>query len=214
MEYLNINPRDIEKKSMEMIGELLGGRELDDEVLPVVKRVIHATADFDFADTLFFSKDVIARAKNAMLCKATLITDTNMALAGINKQGLASFDMTAHCFMVDQDVAVEALSRGLTRASVSMEHSALLPGEKIYAVGNAPTALLCLDKMIKDKILRPALIIAVPVGFVNVEYAKELIRETCLERDIPIIAAMGRKGGSTVCAAIVNALLYHDRVRS
>jgi len=208
MEYLDLKPEEIEKRSMEIIEAGLDPSRFDPRVLPIVKRVIHTTADFDFAENLFFSKDVTERAKEALLSGATLITDTNMALAGINKTALARIGAHAQCFMADESVARLAKERGVTRAMVSMEKAMQLPGPKIFAVGNAPTALLSLNRQIMENAPEPALIIAVPVGFVNVEYAKELIRQTCLSRDIPIIAAMGRKGGSAVAASIINALMY------
>ena len=131
-----------------------------------------------------------------------------MALTGINKKRLAEYGGSARCYMADESVAAEARERGVTRASVSMEHAARdakASGKKtIFAIGNAPTALITLREMYDERIFKPDFVIGVPVGFVNVVEAKELILET----DIPHIVNRGRKGGSNVAAAIVNALLY------
>ena len=170
----------------------------------VVKRVIHTTADFDYADTLCFSPGAIERALQALRAGATVVTDTNMALSGISKGTLAKLGGQACCFMAEPAVAQEAGQRGVTRAVVSMERAVDLTGPTIFAIGNAPTALIRLHELIEEGRVRPALVIGVPVGFVNVVEAKELF----LGGDTPYIIARGRKGGSNVAAAIVNALLY------
>lgn len=202
-------PGDIEKRSFEIISEELRERNI---VLPkdqelVTKRVIHTSADFEYAKTMTYSKDAVAIAKQLILEGADIVTDTNMALAGINKKVLAAFGGEAHCFMADEDVAKIAKERQVTRATVSMEKAAQLKKPVIFAVGNAPTALIELHKMITEGVYRPAFIIGVPVGFVNVVSAKELILET----DVPYIINQGRKGGSNVAAAICNAILYQLR---
>ena len=170
----------------------------------MVKRVIHTTADFDYADNLCFSENVIERAKEALASGATIVTDTNMALAGISKPTLTKLGGRAVCLMAEEAVAREAKVRGVTRAMVAMEHAVKLDGPLIFAVGNAPTALIRLHELINEGAVQPALVIGVPVGFVNVVEAKELF----LGGDTPYIIARGRKGGSNVAAAIVNALLY------
>ena len=208
MHYEEVKPADIEKKSFEIITRELGDTVPDSVNAPVIKRVIHTTADFDFAKTLRFTKGAVEKGRELFKNGATLITDTNMALAGVNKTKLKNFGCDAFCFMADEDVKKEASGREVTRASVSMEKSLDIPGEKVYAIGNAPTALITLSELIRQDKLRPGLIIAVPVGFVNVEAAKEEIAELCDKEGIACIAAMGRKGGSTVAAAIVNAILY------
>ncbi|MCI5919177.1 MAG: precorrin-8X methylmutase [Roseburia sp.] len=202
-------PGDIEKRSFEIISEELKERNI---VLPesqelVTKRVIHTSADFEYAKTMTYSKDAVAIAKQLILDGADIVTDTNMALAGINKKILASFGGEAHCFMADEDVAKIAKERQVTRATVSMEKAAQLKKPVIFAVGNAPTALIELHKMMSEGVYRPAFIIGVPVGFVNVVSAKELIIKT----DVPYIINRGRKGGSNVAAAICNAILYQLR---
>lgn len=199
-----MKPQDIEKRSFEIITAELGERTFPDGIAQVVKRVIHTTADFDYANNLVFSPDVIEKAKAALLSGATVVTDTNMALSGISKPTLSKIGAKALCLMADTEVAAEAKTRGVTRAVVSMEHAAKLPGPLIFAVGNAPTALIRLHELIEAGELSPALIIGVPVGFVNVVEAKELF----IGGKTPYIIARGRKGGSNVAASIVNALLY------
>lgn len=199
-----IAPNEIEKRSFAIITEELGERTFPAGVSEVVKRVIHTTADFDYAENLVFSEDVIGRAKEALRAGATIITDTNMALAGISKPALAKLGCQAVCYMADPEVAAEAKARGVTRAVVSMERAAATPGAVIFAIGNAPTALIRLHDLIGEGKIRPALVIGAPVGFVNVVEAKELF----IGGETPHIIARGRKGGSNVAAAIVNALLY------
>ena len=206
----HVLPGDIEKRSFEIIAEELSsmGISLDPEQDPVIRRAIHSSADFDYAKTLHFSQDAVRIARNLIARGADIITDTNMALTGINKKRLAAYGGQVRCYMAEESVADEAKERGLTRAAVSMEHAAGDITESgtraIFAVGNAPTALITLRKLYDDGIFRPDFVIGVPVGFVNVTEAKELILET----DIPCIINRGRKGGSNIAAAIVNALLY------
>lgn len=199
-------PEEIERRSFEIISKELRERGI---VLParqemVTKRVIHTTADFEYAHSLCYSENAVETAQRLLLSGADIVTDTNMALAGINKSALARLGGSAHCFMADQEVACLARERKTTRAAVSMEKASELPGPLIFAVGNAPTALIRLYEMMQEGRFRPDFVIGVPVGFVNVEAAKELILET----DVPYIVNRGRKGGSNVAAAICNALLY------
>lgn len=202
-----IKPGEIEKRSFALIAQELGDRQLDPEQEPVIKRVIHTTADFDYADTLHFTTHAVGRMQRAIREGACIVTDTQMAKAGINKKELTRYGGEVLCFMGDEDVAKEAAERGITRAAVSMEKAAGLSGELIFAVGNAPTALMRLYELMEAGAIRPAGIIGVPVGFVNVVEAKEQI----LQADCPMIVARGRKGGSNVAAAICNALLYAMR---
>lgn len=209
----HVLPGDIEKRSMEIIGEELAARgiTLDPEQDPVIRRAIHTSADFDYAETLAFSEDAVRKARELIAAGVDIVTDTNMALTGINKKSISAFGGVVRCYMADEDVACEAKERGITRASVSMEHAArdiMASGRKtIFAVGNAPTALITLRNMYDEGTFTPDFVIGVPVGFVNVVEAKELILET----DIPHIVNRGRKGGSNVAAAIVNALVYGMR---
>lgn len=200
-------PSEIEKRSFEIITEELKNiphEEWEEKKALVIKRVIHTTADFSFAESLCFSEDVVDKALQYLRDGASIITDTSMAMSGINKKKLSSLGGSVHCFMADEEVAKEAKVRGITRASVSMERTAAMGEDFIYAVGNAPTALVTLFDMVKAGQLHPKLIIGVPVGFVNVVEAKELI----MQLDVPYIVARGRRGGSNVAAAICNALLY------
>ena len=199
-----IKPMDIEKRSFEIITELLGERKLDPENELVIKRVIHTSADFDYADNLVFSEHAVQKGIEALRGGCDIVTDTQMAKAGINKTILGKLGGEVHCFMSDPDVAAEAKERGITRAIVSMERAGKLQKSCIFAIGNAPTALVSLHEQIEAGTLHPALVIGVPVGFVNVVESKELI----INSAVPHIVARGRKGGSNVAAAICNALLY------
>lgn len=203
MELEKLLPEEIERRSFEIIESELP-HPLDPELAPVIKRVIHTTADFDYADTLRFSERALPAGLAALRAGRCIVTDTNMARAGINHAALARLKTEALCFMADDDVAAAAGRRGCTRAAASMDKAALLPGRPIFAIGNAPTALIRLYELIQEGCLSPSLIIAAPVGFVNVVQSKELIMRT----DVPFIVACGRKGGSNVAAAIVNALMY------
>ena len=206
----HVLPGDIEKRSFEIIASELKdmGIEPEPELDPVIRRAIHTSADFDYAKTLVFSDNAVCIARKLIAEGADIVTDTNMALTGINKKRLAEHGGHVKCYMAEEAVALEAGSRGVTRAAVSMEHAASdikASGRRtIFAVGNAPTALITLRTMYDEGVFTPDFIIGVPVGFVNVVEAKELILET----DIPYIINRGRKGGSNIAAAIVNALLY------
>ena len=203
MHLQNVLPADIEKRSMEIIGEELGQIKIDPEKLDIVKRVIHTSADFDYARNLLFSDGVVEKALAALEKGATIVTDTNMACTGINKMGLSKLGAKAVCFMADADVAARAKEAGSTRAAACMEKACAIEGPVIIAVGNAPTALVRLDELVKEGKIKPELVIGVPVGFVNVVESKEII-----QTGIPYIVARGRKGGSNVAAAICNALIY------
>lgn len=203
----NVLPQDIEKRSFEIITQELGDVELDPLQAPVIKRVIHTTADFDYLKNLCFSEDAVNRFRQAIREGACIATDTQMAKSGINKKELAKYGGEVYCFMSDEDVALRAKTQGSTRAVASMDKAAALGKDLIFAVGNAPTALVRLFELMQEGRLAPKGIIGVPVGFVNVVEAKELILQT----DCPYIVARGRKGGSNVAAAICNALLYGMR---
>lgn len=199
-----VKPMDIEKRSFEIITEILGERVLAAENELVIKRVIHTTADFDYADNLAFSEGAVARGIEALRNGCHIVTDTSMAMSGINKTTLGKLGGQVHCYIADPDVAAEAKERGITRSAVSMERAARLEQPCIFAIGNAPTALIALNELMTAGKVKPALIIGVPVGFVNVVESKELI----MESGAPCIVARGRKGGSNVAAAICNAMLY------
>ncbi len=207
-EIMKISPAEIEKKSFEIITEELGYRQIDSQQAPVIKRVIHTTADFEYAESLYFSPGVIEKAKAALSEGALIVTDTKMAMAGINKKVVRRLGGRVECFIADDDVSETAKTSGSTRAAASVDKAAKLCQEEglklIYAVGNAPTALIRLRELIDEDKIEPELIVGVPVGFVNVVAAKELI----IESGCSCIVARGRKGGSNVAACIINALLY------
>lgn len=228
-ELEQVLPAQIEKRSFEIITEELGERVFVPGTEPIVKRCIHTSADFDYAENLVFSEKVVETALGALRRGASIVTDTQMAKAGINKKKLAQYGGQVYCFMSDEDVAEAARENGTTRAAASMEKAARMfqrnhgqadtadrplncqevPGDEapglIFAVGNAPTALIRLYELVREGRLAPELIIGVPVGFVNVVQSKEMILEL---KDTPYIVARGRKGGSNIAACICNALLY------
>ena len=199
-----VTPREIEQRSMETITKELNGRTWPEPEFSVIKRCIHTSADFDYADNLCFSPNACQIGIEALKNGADIVTDTKMAMSGINKNKLATFGGQVHCFVSDPDVVEEAKARGCTRSTVSMERGARIQKPVIFVIGNAPTALIELDRLIKVGAVKPALIVGVPVGFVNVVESKELI----MQAGVPYIGARGRKGGSNIAAAIINALLY------
>ena len=200
-----VKPNEIEKRSMEIITQELNGRNWPEPQFSIVKRCIHTSADFDYADNLCFSENAAMLGVEALRRGAVIVTDTKMAWSGINKKKLAEYGGEAYCFMADEDVAKEAQERGCTRAAICMERGAALGKEVIFAVGNAPTALIRLYELIQEGKVNPALIIGAPVGFVNVVEAKELI----MTAGVPYIVPRGRKGGSNIAATICNAMLYY-----
>lgn len=204
IELENVRPMEIEKRSFEIITEELQDTPLIPGTELIVKRCIHTSADFDYAKNLCFSDHAAEQALEAIKNGACIVTDTQMAKAGINKKALARFGGEVYCFMSDEDVAELAKKKGTTRATVSMDKAAELNCPLIFAIGNAPTALVRLYELIQEGRLHPELIIGVPVGFVNVVQSKELI----MQCEVPYIVARGRKGGSNIAACICNALLY------
>ena len=204
IELENVLPKEIENRSFEIITEELGDTPLLPGTELIVKRCIHTSADFDYARNLCFSDGAIEAAIEAVKRGASIVTDTQMAKAGINKKALHKYGGNVYCFMSDEDIAEIAKKSGSTRATASMDKAASMEEEFIFAIGNAPTALVRLYELIQEGKIHPKLIIGVPVGFVNVVQSKELIMET----DVPYIVAKGRKGGSNIAACICNALLY------
>jgi len=201
-------PHEIEKRSFEIIEEELQ-IQLDEKIKPVVKRVIHTTADFSYAENMVFSENVIDRAIEVIKSGAcTIVTDTNMVKAGINKSAIKEFGVTVHCFVSDEDVAADALKNSTTRAVAAVNKGTKEFRNGIFVVGNAPTALIRIYDLIKSGELNPALVVGVPVGFVNVTESKEMITSL---NNTPYIVANGRKGGSNVAAAIINAIMYMAR---
>lgn len=204
IELENVLPKEIESRSFEIITQELGDTPLVPGTELVVKRCIHTSADFDYAKNLCFSEHAVETAIEAIKNGASIVTDTQMAKAGINKKALGKYGGEVYCFMSDEDIAAIAKKEGTTRATASMDKAASMEKEFIFAIGNAPTALVRLYELIQEGKIHPRLIIGVPVGFVNVVQSKELIMET----DVPYIVAKGRKGGSNIAACICNALLY------
>ena len=208
--YEYVRPADIEKESMRIIEAELKERGIDipEENMTVVKRVIHTSADFDYGTNLKFTEGAVRRAVEALQKGGcTFITDTNMALSGISKPSLKKLSSQAICYMADEEIMKQAKEEGTTRAYASMRRGAAEHSDAIFVSGNAPTALIAISEMIREG-LRPSLVIAVPVGFVNVVESKEELFSLCAEKGIPAIAALGRKGGSNVAASICNAILY------
>lgn len=199
-----MKPMDIEKKSFEIITKELGSKKLDPKNELIIKRVIHTSADFEYADTLCFSKDVVDIAVNAIKKGVVIVTDTQMVKAGINKRVLGSFGGSVECFIADEDVAKEAKERETTRSAISMEKASNIKGDVIFAIGNAPTALMKIKELYDIGKINPVLVIGTPVGFVNVVESKKMI----IDSKINSIVSKGRKGGSNIAAAICNALLY------
>lgn len=200
-------PADIEARSFSIIAKELEemGITLPDDTAFITKRVIHTTADFSYVEQLVYQNDPVSHAVQALKSGAWIVTDTKMAKAGVSKTFLSSLGGQVVCYMADEDVARDAKARGTTRAAASMRKAAKEHPNAIFAVGNAPTALMELKRIWEnDPAFRPALVIGVPVGFVNVIESKD----TLLETDLPAIVARGRKGGSNVAAAICNALIY------
>lgn len=204
-----MKPMDIERKSFELIQLELKDTPIDPEYDLLVRRVIHTTADFDYAKNLCFSEHAVVKLRRALEKGCDIVTDTTMAMAGINKRALEKFGGQVHCFIGDPDVAEEAKARGITRSWVSMEKAARTLGDCVFAIGNAPTALMSIAELVRAGKLKPEMVIGVPVGFVNVVESKEEL----MKSGVNYIVARGRKGGSNVAAAIVNSVLYQMSAR-
>ena len=203
MELEYVLPADIERRSFEIIESEID-EPIPEKQKPIILRAIHTTADFDYLESLYFSENAVDIALDALSKGALIVTDTNMAKSGINKAALKRHNCECLCFMADEDIAVTAKAQGMTRAAASVDKAAKIQRPIIYAVGNAPTALIRICEHIEKGTFEPKLVIGAPVGFVNVVQSKEML----VKAGVPCIAAMGRKGGSTVAAAICNALLY------
>lgn len=201
--YQGLAPHEIEVKSFEIIESELK-EELDPQTAFITKRCIHTSADFEYAESLYFSAGVVEQALEALQSNATIITDTTMALSGINKHALNELGLKAECFIRDEEVARLAKERGTTRSREAVDKAIQIPEPLIFVVGNAPTALIRIYELIQENKVNPALVIGVPVGFVNVVESKEMMMQCA----VPQIINRGRKGGSNIAAAIVNALMY------
>lgn len=197
-----VKPDEIEQRSFEIIERELP-HSLDPIHKPVIMRVIHTTADFEYADSLQFSEDAIERGIKALRKGTAIVSDTNMVRAGVDQTRLKAFGGDIRCHIKDEDVAHSARTQGSTRAKAAVDKAAASGRPLIFAVGNAPTALLRICELWQAGQLSPPLVIGVPVGFVNVVESKEIL----MRSGLPYITARGRKGGSNVAAAICNALL-------
>ena len=197
-----MKPQEIEDLSFEIIASEAGDHGFNQEEWPVVRRIIHTTADFEYLDTIRFNKDAVKQGIKAIRSGCTIFTDTNMARMGIRKKEIASFGASVYCLMSDPEVAGQAEENGTTRAVVAVDQACGRMDNGIYVVGNAPTALLRLIEKIKSGEASPALVVGLPVGFVNAAESKDAL----MELDIPYITNKGRKGGSNIGAAVINAL--------
>lgn len=208
MQYIK-NPMKIEERSMEMIQEII------DEIRPgykfngaieekIIKRCIHTTADFEYLDILRISDGAIESIVDALKNNATIYTDTNMALSGINKRKLDALGCDYKCLVAEEETANLAKEKGITRSMAAVEIAAKNPGRKLFVLGNAPTALYKVMEMIDSNELKADAVVGVPVGFVGAAESKDELENT----NIPYIISKGRKGGSNLAAAIINAILY------
>jgi precorrin-8X/cobalt-precorrin-8 methylmutase len=204
---VHLRPEEIEAESFRIIDAEAGAHCWSTLEWPVVRRVIHTSADFDYARAMVFSDGAVTSGIEALRRGRGIVTDTTMALAGINKRLLERFDISISCFVSDPDVAAEAAHEGITRSIAAMRKATGDPDNGIFVIGNAPTALFELLRLVREEGLRPDLVIALPVGFVGAEESKEALLQQAPGYGIPFITNRGRKGGSNVAAAAVNALL-------
>lgn len=197
---------DIEKRSFDIIESEIGGHSYNEYQWVIVRRVIHATADFDFAKSgkILFHKRAIESAFNALQRRCTIVTDVDMVNAAISKKSMADLGVRAVCYISNPTVAEQARKLGKTRSEAVMRCAANDMDGGIVAIGNAPTALREVISMIKEGVTKPALVVGIPVGFVSATESKE---ELARMDDVPFITNIGRKGGSAVASAILNALM-------
>jgi len=204
MDSLSMKPKEIEEESFRIIDTEAGDHGWPGDEWQIVRRAIHTSADFEYARSMVLSDDVIERAITALKSGAGIVTDTNMALSGISKPRLISFGCLVSCHVADPDVVSQAKTEGVTRSIAAMRKAVANPDNSIFVIGNAPTALFELLRLIETGAAKPALIIGLPVGFVGAEESKNALASG--GHDIPFITNIGRKGGSNVAAAVVNAL--------
>lgn len=204
MDSLNMKPEEIELESFRIIDDEAGDHGWPREEWQIVRRAIHTSADFEYAQAMVMSDDVIEKAVAALKSGAGIVTDTNMALSGISKARLTPLGCSVSCHVADPDVAVQAKVEGVTRSITAMRKAIANPDNRIFVIGNAPTALFELLRLVETGVAKPALIIGLPVGFVGAEESKNALASDT--HDIPFITNIGRKGGSNVAAAVVNAL--------
>lgn len=204
MTTYNTSPMGIENESMRIIGSEMKPHNFDEKTLKIVKRVIHTTADFEYADLLEFHPDAINSGIEALRQGCDIYADTQMVMSGISSRTLKKLGSKVYNNVHDDDVYKRAKEEGITRSMAAIEKTKNDKNTKIFAIGNAPTAIFKLIEMIKDKKIKPDLIVGVPVGFVGAAESKEALKEL----DIPYIVVNGRKGGSPVAATIINAIMY------
>ena len=202
--YIILNPNEIETRSFEIISEELGHLQLLAGFEAIIKRIIHTTADFDYARITEIHKDSIVSAHKAFSNRCKIYSDTRMIIAGVSKPALNKLGCDIYTYIDDPQVMQQSKNMGITRSILGIEKASCDLKTKIFVIGNAPTALVRLGELIIDKKINPALIIGVPVGFVGASESKEFIKKT----GVPYIVTNGRKGGSTVAVAILNAILY------
>jgi precorrin-8X/cobalt-precorrin-8 methylmutase len=204
---VDMRPEEIEAESFRIIEAEIGDHPWSEMEWPLVRRIIHTSADFEYSRSLLFSPGAVAHGVAAIRSGRGIVTDTTMALAGISKPRLERFGICASCFVADPEVAREARSRGITRSILAVRKGAADPGNGIFVIGNAPTALFELMRLVREEGVRPDLIIGMPVGFVGAAESKDRLVLEATELKTPFISNRGRKGGSNVAAAVINALL-------
>ena len=207
MDSLSMRPEEIESESFRIIDDEAGNHGWGEAEWQIVRRAVHTSADFEYAKSIVFSDGAVEKALAALRCGAGIVTDTNMALSGISKARLAPFGCAVTCHVADADVAELAAREGITRSIAAMRKAVSNPANRIFVIGNAPTALFELMRLAAEGAARPALIIGLPVGFVGAEESKNAL--AAADHGIPFITNIGRKGGSNVAAAVVNAFMPH-----
>ena len=198
-------PMAIENRSMEIIAPHLAGLDLDEQAVKVYSRMIHAAGDVDYAPIIRVSPDAIEAGMTALKGGCDIFTDVEMVRTGINKKKLTSFGGSVHCLIADAEIAAAAKEAGITRAMASMRKFGHQLDGSIVAIGNAPTALFEVLRMVKEEGLRPACIVGIPVGFVGAADSKQALADNAI---VPYITVEGTKGGSPIAVAAVNAMMY------
>lgn len=204
MDSLTMKPEEIETESFRIIDKEAGEHGWPEVEWQIVRRAVHTSADFEYVQAMILSEDAVEKAITALRSGVGIVTDTNMALSGISKDRLADFGCTTSCYVADSDVAELAKQEGITRSIAAMRKAVSNPANRIFVIGNAPTALFELLRLMNAGVVNPALIVALPVGFVGAEESKNALAAT--DGNTPFITNIGRKGGSNVAAAVVNAL--------
>lgn len=205
---VHMRPEEIEAESFRIIEEELGPHDWSAQEWPLVRRAIHTSADFDYARSMFIAKGAVESGIAALKAGCGIVTDTTMIISGMSKERLKEFGVLVSCYVADPQVAKDAKAQLITRSIVAMRKGARDPKNGIFVIGNAPTALYELIRLIREERVRPKLIVALPVGFVGAAESKEALKELAKEfPELPFITNTGRKGGSNVAAAVMNAIL-------